>query len=111
MEQELLENIKKFWNSAELVYSTKDYTSASILYFKCWFVMIDYILFKKLRKTPKDHTERFSILKRYYPEFYLDLDKYFQVYRDTYSLNILKDKCDEVRANVSKIIKKQDIHI
>ncbi len=109
MEQELRNNITTFLRSAELVYTTKDYTSATILYFKCWFAALDLIIFRSKRKTPKDHTERFSILKSEFPTLYLPLDKYFQVYRDTYSLHIQKDKCDEVRDYVFTIIKEQKI--
>jgi|SRR3989344_5292828 len=111
MEEELLINVKTFWKSAELVYLTKDYTSAAILYFKCLFVLLDYILFKSIRKTPKDHSERFRLLEINFPELYRTTDKYFQVYRDTYSLKIEKEKCDEVRKNVSRIIKEQNIQV
>ena len=111
MEKELLQNVKTFWKSAELVYGARDYTSATILYFKCLFVLLDYILFRVLKKTPKDHTERFRLLKNYFPDLYTVLDKYFQVYRDTYSLTIEKEKCDEVRNHVSRIIKEQSIQI
>lgn len=109
MEQELLKNIKTFFASAELVYKTKDYTSATILYFKCLFVTCDYFLFKKLGKTPKDHTERFRMLQDILPDLYVILDKYFLIYRDTYSLSIEKEKCDEVRRHVTAILAKQKI--
>lgn len=109
MEAELLENIKTFWKSAELVYQAQDYTSATILYFKCWFVILDYALFKKLRKTPKDHIERFRLLEAHFPQHYRIIDKYFGVYRDTYSLFIEKEKCNEVRKHVDALIKEQSI--
>lgn len=109
MEEELLNNIQTFWKSAELVYATKDYTSATILYFKCLFVILDYVLFKSIRKTPKDHTERFRWLELKFPDLYIIIDKYFHIYGDTYSLKIEKVKCDEVRKNVSRIIKEQKI--
>ena len=109
MEKELLKNIKTFWSSAELVYKTEDYTSATILYFKCFFVALDYLLLKRTGKTPKDHTERFRMLEKDLPEIYKVLDKYFPLYRDTYSLNIEKYKCDEVKKHVADCIKKQGI--
>lgn len=111
MEKELLKNIKAFWVSAELVYHAGDYTSATILYFKCLFVLLDYVLFEKIRKTPKDHTERFQMLEQHFQEYYKVLDKYFPLYRDTYSLTIEKEKCQEVREHLSDILKKQGIQI
>ena len=111
MEDDLREIAIRFWKSAEVVYKRKDYTSATILYFKCLFVMLDSIIFKKLRKTPKDHTERFRMLETDFPELYEILDKYYQIYRDTYSLTIEKEKCEEVRENVAKIKREQGFEI
>lgn len=111
MEKQLVDNVKMFWKSGELVYSTKDYTSATILYFKSLFVLLDYILYRSIGETPKDHTERFRLLENSHPELYFIIDKYFQVYRNTYSIKISKEKCEEVRNNVKRIIEEQNIQI
>ena len=111
MKEDLISNIKSFKNSAELVYSTKDYTSAAILYFKCLFVVLDLIILQKNGKTPKDHTERFKILKEDFSELYSFLDKYYSVYRQTYSLTIDKTACNEVKENVERIIKEFKIDV
>jgi uncharacterized protein (UPF0332 family) len=105
MEEELINNIKTFFKSAELVYQNKDYTSATMLYFKTLFVALDLIILRKLKKTPKDHTERFRILERDFPEEYFSLDKYFSVYRSTYSTTVDKDTCEEIRNYVNKTVK------
>ena len=110
-EEELITNIKKILSSAELVYSNKDFTSATILYFKAVFSAIDFILLKLEGKTPKDHTERFRVLEKSYPDLYEFLDKYFKVYRDTYSISIDKETCDKIKENVKKIIEKYKIQI
>ena len=75
------------------------------------FLVLDYIILKKEGKTPKDHAERFRILEKGFPDFYTLLDRYFPIYRDTYSLTIDKDKCDEVKENVERIIKEQKIPV
>ena len=108
-QDELLKNIKTILGSAELVYVNKDYTSATILYFKAVFSILDYILLKFEGKTPKDHTERFRMLQDKYPELYGFLDKYFSIYRSTYSISIDKDICDKLRENVKKIIEEYKI--
>ena len=107
----LVKNIQTLLASANLVYRAKDYTSATILYFKCLFVILDCIILKKDGKTPKDHTERFRILEKDFPALYTVLDKYFPIYRDTYSLAINQDKCDELKENVERIIKEQKIPV
>ena len=111
MRYDLIKNIKDFKNSAEIVYATGDYTSSTILYFKCLFVVLDTIILQKKGKTPKDHTERFNILKENFPELYSFLDKYYIVYRQTYSLTIDKLTCEEIKKNVERIIKEYEIPI
>ena len=106
MENELKQNIKTFLSSANLVYDNKDYTSATMLYFKTLFVTLDLVIFQKLKKTPKDHTERFRTLEKYFPEEYKLLDRYFSVYRSTYSTTIEKETCDEVKSYVKKTLVK-----
>ena len=111
MKEDLISNIKSFKNSAELVYSAKDYTSATILYFKCLFAVLDLIILQKKGKTPKDHTERFKILKEDFPDLYSFLDKHYTIYRQTYSLTIGKANCDEVKQNVERIIEEYKIDV
>lgn len=109
MKQDLIKNIKSFRNSAQMVYNSGDYTSSTILYFKCLFVVLDFIILQKKGKTPKDHTERFEILKDEFSELYCFLDKYYPIYRQTYSLTIDKATCDEVKKNVERIIEEYKV--
>jgi len=106
---DLEDNIKRILNSAEIVYNTKDYTSATILYFKTLFAILDLIILKKQGKTPKDHTERFRILQTSFPDLYEIIDKYFKIYRDTYTTSIEKEDCDKIRKNVKELIDKYKI--
>jgi DNA-binding ferritin-like protein (Dps family) len=104
MNEELSQNIRSFWNSAELIYKTKDYTSATLLYFKCWFVTLDYIIYQSKRFTPKDHSERFQILEKEFKNKYKQIDKYYSIYRQTYSLTIDKSKCEIIRKIVRELL-------
>jgi len=111
MSKKLLNNIKTILGSAELVYNNKDYTSATILYFKAVFSVIDLIILKQQGKTPKDHTERFRIVETSFPNLYEFLDKYFKIYRDTYSISIDKETCESVKENVRRIMEEYKIQI
>jgi uncharacterized protein (UPF0332 family) len=110
-ERELLKNIKTVLTSADLLYLNKDYTSATILYFKVLFTILDLILLRSEGKTPKDHTERFRMLQEKYPDLYELLDKYFKIYRDTYSISIDKETCDKIKKNARTIIEEYKIQI
>jgi len=105
----LKENIKTFLNSAELVYNTQDFTSATILYFKALFTAIDLMILKSKGRIPKDHSERFRILEAFEPVLYSLLDKIYPTYRNTYTTTINKETCDKIKENVKRIIKEQKI--
>ncbi len=87
----------QFKNSADMLYSAEDYTSATILYFKAWFAIQDLILLDKSGQSPKDHSERFRMLEKRFPRTYLSLDKEFSIYRDTYSKVTDKDTCKHIK--------------
>ena len=105
----LIENIRNFMKSAKLVYVRGDYTSAAIIYFKALFSVFDLVILREKGFTPKDHTQRFKLLREHFPEFYEWIDKYFEVYRNSYSARIEKEDCDIVKEYVEEIIEKQEI--
>jgi len=111
MKDDLIMNIKSFKNSAELVYNARDYTSATILYFKCLFAILDLIILQKKGKMPKDHTERFKILRDDFSELYIFLDKFYAIYRQTYSIIIDRSVCTEVKKNVERVIAEYEIDV
>jgi uncharacterized protein (UPF0332 family) len=108
-EKNLMENIRNFMNSAKKIYADSDYTSAVVLYFKALFCILDLIILRKKGFVPKDHSDRFRILEKDFPEFYLIIDKNFQIYQNSYSKSINKEVCDRIKENVERIAKEQKI--
>ncbi len=103
------EQILQFKSSADMLYNVKDYTSATILYFKTWFAIQDYILLNKVGQSPKDHTERFRLLEKKFPKTYLSLDKEFSTYRDTYTKITDKETCDRIKRLVEDELRNYSI--
>jgi hypothetical protein len=103
------DQIIKFKSSADMLYNSKDYTSATILYFKTWFALQDYILLEKVGQSPKDHGERFRLLEKNFPESYLELDKEFSTYRDTYSKILGLDVCTRIKRKIENELKHYQI--
>lgn len=101
--------ILQFKKSADILYLEKDYTSATILYFKAWFAVQDFILLETIGQSPKDHSERFRFLEKKFPKTYLELNKEFSTYRDTYSKMIDKTTCDRIKRIVENEIKTYSI--
>ena len=98
-----------FKTSADTLCAARDYTSATILYFKTLFAIQDFLLLEKTGESPKDHTERFRKLEKHFPELFTELDLEFSTYRDTYSKIIDKDTCTRIRRIIEDDIKKYSI--
>ena len=58
----------EFYSEAKQSEINKSYNSAATLYFKAIVVAIDYIIFLEKSIIPKNHTQRFEILKKEYPK-------------------------------------------
>jgi len=104
------EQIFTFKSSADKIFELNDFTSATILYFKTWFAIQDYILLKKIGYAPKDHTERFKLLKKEFPEEYVVIDMEFNTYRNTYSRIISKETCERIKNLVENAIRNNKIN-
>lgn len=98
-----------FKASADTLYGSKDYTSATILYFKTLFAIQDFLLLEKIGESPKDHTTRLRSLEKNFPEMFKELDVEFSTYRDTYSKIIDKETCNRIKKIVENDIKKYQI--
>ena len=111
VKEELVKNIRSFIDSSDLLYERKEYTPATVLYFKALFGIIDYVLLTSGRGIPKDHSERFQVLQNFYPRLYVILDKLFPIYRETYTVSLSKQDCDEVRNHVRELVEEFKIPI
>ena len=103
------QQISVFKVSADTLYISKDYTSATLLYFKTLFAIQDFLLLEKTGESPKDHATRFRFLEKNFPEMFTELDIEFSTYRDTYSKIIDKETCNRIKRLVENDIKKYKI--
>ena len=98
-----------FKASADSLFEKKDYTSATILYFKTLFAIQDYVLLEKTGESQKDHTLRFRKLETHFPDLFQEIDLEFSTYRDTYSKIIDKQTCDRVKKIIEHDMEKYNI--
>lgn len=103
LRDKLKENASTFLKSAKLVYQTGDYTSSTILYCKAIFALMDLEVLRRFGMLPKDHTERFNILKSQVPDLYAVLDRIFPYYLQTYSRKVEQAICDEVKTHAERL--------
>lgn len=82
----LLANSREFLESGNDSLKKKRYNAATDSFFKAIVTLCDYALFIRLHMLPKDHTERFDLLKIHYPEAFRTVSSLFRVYRRTYNV-------------------------
>jgi hypothetical protein len=105
IKQQLIENIKEFYETSFSEEKKAHYNVAVTLYFKAIAVLSDFCIFLKEGKIPSSHSERFRILEMRYPEIYKILDKNFPFYQDSYRLKLNKEICELFRNDAEKLIK------
>ena len=100
---------KEEYSGANEEFEKKRYINATILFSKSLFALCDIIIYDKLKKLPKNHSERFRILEEYFHEIYKTVDTNFGHYTDAYSKPIAKENCERIKNEINKIIKSNKV--
>ncbi|MFQ5474701.1 MAG: hypothetical protein ACE5DM_02590, partial [Candidatus Nanoarchaeia archaeon] len=69
----------------------------------------DFVIFEKLNRLPKNHSERFRILREYFPVIYVIIDDIFDKYTDSYSKPVLKETCEMMKVGIKKFSETSDL--
>jgi uncharacterized protein (UPF0332 family) len=109
MEKELTENADEFLKSGKENVINKRYNAAVSDLFNCIVICCDFIIYKKRRLLPRNHTERFSLLRIVDKKLYSDVAELFKGYRDSYNLRMKKEdaerflrEAENVRARIEE---------
>ncbi len=100
---------------AEFLESAKDdekkgrIKSAITMYFKTLVESCDFLIYDKILKTPFNHTNRFELLQRLFPDIYPKVSILFKIYRKTYSQKIDLEDLEKVKNGTIEIIEKTGI--
>ncbi len=86
-------------------------SEAATNYFKALFAIDDAVLFEKIRAEPKDHTERFDLLKRNAPNLYIITDRLFNFYRRTYTQDLQMGEIKMIKTRIIEVFKNAGIAI
>jgi hypothetical protein len=80
-------------------------------YFKALFAIDDAAIFEAIKNKPKDHNERFTMLKSHLPILYIITDKLFSTYRRTYTKDLEKEEVKLVKKRVIEAFENAKIRI
>lgn len=86
--EELLNNADEFLESAKENLKKTRFNASVSDFFKAIVIMCDYLIYREIKALPKNHNERFTFLKTYFPEIYGKVSSLFGVYTDSYNLRL-----------------------
>ena len=94
---------KKYKEAADLLYEKENYTAAFVLYFKALVGLIDQKIYEMRGTYPRNHTERFRILRFRFPSMLTELEDLFENYRNTYRKETSKEECDKIKGVIGNV--------
>lgn len=100
---ELINTFKEEYQGALDEQQKQRYKNAAILFCKALFALADILIEQKLHKLSKNHSERFRLLEKYFPEIYKIVDTIFSHYTDAYSQPILQETCILIKNAIKTI--------
>ena len=96
------------YEAAQMLLQREMLKAAVILYSKALFAAIDYLIFSKYGKLPKNHTERFRILRLRESKIHQDLENVWSKYTDSYSKPATAESVEIFRKVISELIRNDE---
>ncbi len=111
MEEELKEKARNYFILGIIAERMGMHSEAATNFFKALFAADDAAIFRKIKDKPKDHSERFDMLKKNLPEMYLITDRLFSTYRRTYTQDLEKGEVELVKKRIKEAFEDAEIEI
>lgn len=106
---DIIKKARNYFVLAGIAESLNMISEATSNYLKALFAVDDYSIFNITKNLPRDHSERFEMLKANLPKLYEITDKLFSVYRRTYTKEIVKEELVRVKIKVMEAFKNANI--
>ena len=96
------------YGSAKVLRKMNKLKSSVILLSKSVFALCDYTIYKKYGKLPKNHSDRFRILKLKENKIYQIVDSVWSKYTDTYSKPSQEESFNLLNRTVAEIVENEE---
>ena len=97
MEEKIRNKARNYYILGKMAENLNMNSEAASNYFKSLFAIDDASIIEKLGQKPKDHNERFFLMKRHIIKLYTITDRLFSLYRRTYTQELEKGEVELVR--------------
>ena len=101
--KELLENANEFLESGKENFEKKRFNVSASDYFKSIVIFCDYLIYREIKRLPKNHSDRFNLLKLYFEEIHDKVSSLFKEYIKSYNLKRNKEDCIELEKYANEI--------
>ena len=95
--EELLRNTTEFIELGEDNLKNKRYNASVSDFFKAIVILCDYLIYQEIKMLPKNHNERFNLLKKYFTDIYLKVFDLFKTYTASYNLRLDKRDAEKIK--------------
>jgi len=101
--EELLSTANEFMESGEDNLRKKRFNAAVSDFFKAIVIFCDYLIYKEIKIIPKNHADRFSLLKKYFKDTYKNVSILFILYTRSYNLKLKEEDVVKVKNYANEI--------
>jgi hypothetical protein len=101
--KELLDNAEEFLISGKENLNKDRFNVAASDYFKAIVIFCDYLIYKEIKILPKNHTERFSLLKNHFKDIYTKVSELFGLYTNSYNIKLKKEEAIKIKDYANEI--------
>jgi len=101
--QELLENIKEFFESAEENLMKKRFNASVSDFFKAIVIILDYLIYTEMKIIPKNHNHRFLLLKDYFKDIYAKVSELFKTYTKSYNFRLTEEDAIKLKRYANEL--------
>jgi uncharacterized protein (UPF0332 family) len=95
--KQLLINAMEFLDSAEDSFKKRRFNASASDFFKTIVVFCDYLVYKEIKRLPKNHADRFNLLEIYFKDIHKNVKLLFKIYTGSYNLRSTKEDVIKLR--------------
>lgn len=103
--EQLLKNANEFLESADENLIKKRYNASVSDFFKSIVIYCDYLVYQEIRRLPKNHNDRFNLLKIHFEEIYGNVSILFKTYIKSYNLSMNKEDAIKLKEYTNELKK------
>jgi len=101
--EQLLKNAQEFLDSATENLLKKRFNASVSDFFKAIVIFSDFLIYQEIRILPKNHNDRFNLLKTHFNKIYEEISVLFKTYVKSYNLSSSEQDAIKLREYANEL--------